>query len=76
MGKELPTLLDIYSFCGCFIVFVCLSLWCLGRGGRAGGGGGGLDVDLIVSVPELLYTYLTNVFIALFPVLVLLTLQR
>ena len=25
-GKDLPTLLGICSFCGCSIVFVCLSL--------------------------------------------------
>ena len=25
-GKRFPTLLAIYSFCGCLIVFVCLSL--------------------------------------------------
>ena len=39
--KELPILLVIWLLYGCFIVFVCLSLWCWG-----------LDVDLIVSVPE------------------------
>ena len=37
-GKELPALLVICSFCGCFIVFVCVFwLLCLR-----------LDVDLIV----------------------------
>ena len=39
-GKELPTLLAIYSLCGYFMIFVCLSL-----------GYWGLDVNLIVSVP-------------------------
>ena len=39
VGKELPTLLAIYSFCGCLIYF---PFWCRG-----------LDVDLIVSVLEL-----------------------
>ena len=34
----------IWSFFGCFIVFVFLSLWCWG-----------FDVDLIVSVPEFSY---------------------
>ena len=34
----------VCSFCGFFIVFVRLSLWCPG-----------LDVDLIVSVPEFSY---------------------
>ena len=43
-GKGFPTLLAICSFCGCLIIFVCLSLWCWG-----------LDVDLVVSVPECIY---------------------
>ena len=38
--KKLPTLLASCSFCGCLIVFVCLSLWCWG-----------IEVDLVVSVP-------------------------
>ena len=46
-GKELLTLLAVCLFCGCFIVFVCLSLWCWG-----------LDVDLIVSVPDFSYLFL------------------
>ena len=41
----MPTLLASCSFCGCLIVFICLSLCCLG-----------LDVHLTVSVPE--FTYL------------------
>ena len=40
-GKELPTMLAISSFCGCLIVFVCLSLWCWGP-----------DKDVIVSNPD------------------------
>ena len=43
-GKELSTLLVVCSFCGCFIVFVCFSLWSWG-----------LDVDLILLVPEFSY---------------------
>ena len=43
-GKELLTLLAVGSFCDYFIVFVCLSLWCLGS-----------DADLIVSVFEFSY---------------------
>ena len=50
LGNRVPTflgnLLVICSFCCCFIVFVCLSLWCWGP-----------DVDLIVSVPEFLYLF-------------------
>ena len=45
----MPTMLDICSFCGCFIVFVCLYLWCWE-----------VDVDLIVSVPEFIYLLITN----------------
>ena len=45
LGKKLPALLAICSFCGCLIVFVCLYLWCWG-----------LDVDLTVSVPEFTYS--------------------
>ena len=41
--RRLP-LLAICLFCGCFIVFVCLSLWCWG-----------LNVDLTVSVSEFSY---------------------
>ena len=44
-GEELTTLSAICSFCGCLIVFVCLSLWCWGP-----------DVDLIALVP--VFTYL------------------
>ena len=40
----MATLLAICSFCCCFLVFVCLSLWCWG-----------LDLDLIVSVIEFPY---------------------
>ena len=46
--KGLPTLLAICLFCGYFIVFVCLSLWCWE-----------LDVDLILSVPE--FSYLLSI---------------
>ena len=42
LWKELPTLLAICSFCGCFIVFVCLFPW-------------GFAIDLTVSVPEFFY---------------------
>ena len=45
-GKELPTLLAICSFCGCFIVFVCFSFLCWG-----------LDVELIISVSEFSYLF-------------------
>ena len=49
-GKDLPDLLAICSFCGCFIVFVCLSFLCVG-----------LDVKLIVPVAELfLYLHLLS----------------
>ena len=49
----------------CFIIFACLFIWCWGRGqGRGWGaeeagrvGGGGLDVDMILSVPELFYLF-------------------
>ena len=45
LGKKLPALLAICSFCGCLIVFVCLYLWWWG-----------LDVYLTVSVPEFTYS--------------------
>ena len=45
LGKKLPALLAICSFCGCLIVFFCLFLWFWG-----------LDVDLTVSVPEFTYS--------------------
>ena len=45
LGKELPALPAICSICGCFIVFVCLSLWCWC-----------FHVALIVSVPEFSYS--------------------
>ena len=45
LGKKLPALLAVCSFCGCLIVFVCLYLWCWG-----------LDMDLTVSVPEFTYS--------------------
>ena len=52
-GKMLTTLLAVCLFCGWFIVFVCLSLWCWR-----------LDVDLIVSVPEFSYLlWLNSVFL-------------
>ena len=44
MRKEFSILLAVCSFCDCLIVFVFLSLLVLG-----------LDVDLIVSIPEFLY---------------------
>ena len=37
----MPNLLAICLFCGCFIVIVCLSLWCWE-----------LDVEQILLVPE------------------------
>ena len=40
----MPTLLAIFSFCDCLVVYVCLFRWCKG-----------LDVDLIVLVPEFIY---------------------
>ena len=43
-GKELPTLLALCLFCGCLILFVYLSFYC-----------SRLDVDLIVSVPEITF---------------------
>ena len=46
LGKKLPALLAICSFCGCLIVFVYFYLWCWG-----------LDVDLTVSVPEFTYSF-------------------
>ena len=46
LGKKLPALLAICSFCGWLIVFDCLYLWCWG-----------LDVDLTVSVPEFTYSF-------------------
>ena len=49
LAKELPPLLVICSFCGCFIVFVCLSPRCWG-----------LDVDLIESVPEFSYLFIVK----------------
>ena len=45
LGKKLPALLAICSFCGCLIVFFCLYLWCWE-----------LDMDLTVSVPEFTYS--------------------
>ena len=39
----------VYLFCGCFIVFVFLSLLCLGLG-----------VDLIVSVPQINFASCTR----------------
>ena len=42
-------MLAVCSFYGCFIVFVCLSLWCWGLG-----------VDLIVSVPDFSYLFKTT----------------
>ena len=52
-GKGLPTLLGIYSFCGCLFVLVWLSLLCLE-----------LDVGWIVTAPEftcLLYVYILKI---------------
>ena len=46
IGKDLPALLAICSFYGCFIVFVYFSLWYWR-----------LDVDLIVSIPEFSYLF-------------------
>ena len=45
LGKMLPALLAICSFCGCLIVFVCLYLWCWE-----------LDVDLTVPISEFTYS--------------------
>ena len=55
LGNKLPALLAICSFCGCLIVFVCLYVWCWG-----------VDVDLIVSVPEFTFILLKVTGIPLF----------